>query len=209
MAAGVQYLLSGERARRFVFDLAVGRAEGLTGAHVAVDVVGGVDRRIQRSAAALRVNHQSSRGVAHDGHDICHLPHTGYERGLGALQIAVVTRGQTVEQTRHLDGACQHGSGHRTHEVGTKLPNPFGLHDMHGNVSEWCEDVYREDFYTTPEAVRANPLCEAGSDRRVVRSGSYSGFALQCRSAIRYYSVPERRDSRIGLRPAASLDAKH
>ena len=55
-------------------------------------------------------------------------------------------------------------SGGKTHPMGKKEPNQFGLHDMHGNVYEWCEDVYDPDFYSKPEATRKNPVCTSGSE---------------------------------------------
>ena len=45
-----------------------------------------------------------------------------------------------------------------TSPVGQKLPNPLGLFDMHGNVSEWCEDAYDATFYSKPEALGPNPV---------------------------------------------------
>ena len=81
-------------------------------------------------------------------------------------------------------------------------PNGFGLYNMHGNVWEWCMDVYDERFYKSPDAVRSNPLCTSGSRDRVIRGGSWSNVAWYCRSAFRHMSDPLYRGSRIGFRPA-------
>ena len=75
-------------------------------------------------------------------------------------------------------------SGIRTHAVGEKLPNGLGLYDMHGNVWEWCSD-------------------EAGS-LRVLRGGSWSGDAPNCRTAFRVTVGPTARASRNGFRLALS-----
>jgi formylglycine-generating enzyme required for sulfatase activity len=96
-----------------------------------------------------------------------------------------------------------------THPVGEKRPNPFGLHDMHGNVYEWCEDWYQADFYQ--ELVNAGepaigPLCEnPGSGWRVKRGGSWDGIARRCRSASRSRSRPNSRYSHYGFRPLRPL----
>jgi formylglycine-generating enzyme required for sulfatase activity len=90
----------------------------------------------------------------------------------------------------------------RTHEVGTKAANPFGLHDVHGNVSEWCEDVYDGGFYSRPEAVGPDPLSTSGSVGRVRRGGTWFGYARNCRSADRLWYDPWYRNSIGGLRPA-------
>jgi formylglycine-generating enzyme required for sulfatase activity len=73
-----------------------------------------------------------------------------------------------------------------TYPVGQKQPNHFGLYDMHGNVAEFCEDIYDEDFYSKPEAKGPDPLATAGSENRVVRGGHYVDGADSCRSAERY-----------------------
>lgn len=72
-----------------------------------------------------------------------------------------------------------------THPVGEKLPNPFGLFDMHGNVQEWCADVFTETFYGNPEAAGRNPVAASGSEERVVRGGHWGAHAPACRSASR------------------------
>jgi serine/threonine protein kinase/formylglycine-generating enzyme required for sulfatase activity len=85
----------------------------------------------------------------------------------------------------------------RTATVGSYEPNAFGLHDMHGNVSEWCSDWYATDAYEQ-DAGPAGP--EAG-ERRVLRGGNYrSIWAYQCRSSIRDSRPPTDHVPRIGFR---------
>ena len=81
------------------------------------------------------------------------------------------------------------------HQVGQKLPNPFGLHDMHGNVGEWCEDVLSDRL---PGGT--NPLVTTGSSVRVQRGGSWPYEQQDARSANREAYSPDYRDSYIGFR---------
>jgi len=94
--------------------------------------------------------------------------------------------------------------GDSTHPVGEKKPNDFGLHDMHGNIAEWCEDVFDEKFFSTPGAQKKNPVCTSGSEDRVVRGGCWASPDLECRSAWRDRSDPSDRHSIVGFRPAWS-----
>jgi formylglycine-generating enzyme required for sulfatase activity len=93
-------------------------------------------------------------------------------------------------------------AGGRSHPVGLKAPNGFGLHDLAGNVHEWCEDVFDEGYYSKPEATMTDPLATAGSDRRVNRGGGWDNFARFCRSASRRGIRPTDREPILGLRPA-------
>ena len=100
-------------------------------------------------------------------------------------------------------------SAGRTHPVGEKLPNPFGLHDLHGNVYEWCEDWYQQDFYQ--ELVDAgnpviDPVCEnPASGERVTRGGSWGSAECLLRSASRSRPRGNRRPRYLGFRPVMPL----
>lgn len=99
-------------------------------------------------------------------------------------------------------GWYRDNSGRTTHPVGGKKPNAAGLHDMHGNLREFCADVYEFAFYATPEASTKDPRCSSGSNP-VVRGGSWTDGALDCRSAARRRYASERRGSSTnGFRPA-------
>ncbi|MBI3273165.1 MAG: SUMF1/EgtB/PvdO family nonheme iron enzyme [Planctomycetes bacterium] len=87
--------------------------------------------------------------------------------------------------------------------VGSFPPNAWGLHDMHGNVYDWCEDVYDAGYYRHSPAT--DPLCALGSSERVVRGGSWRSDAVYCRSAYRYGYGPGNRFDIVGFRPAKPL----
>lgn len=82
------------------------------------------------------------------------------------------------------------------------LPNPFGLFDMHGGVYEWCHDVYGP-YPAEPQIDYFGPGTGPG---RVLRGGGYNYPAADCRSAYRYFTQPENRNTRIGIRVCTTVD---
>ncbi len=94
----------------------------------------------------------------------------------------------------------QENSGHRTHPVGKKQANAWGLYDMHGNVWEWCQDFYG-DYLASAAQDPSGP--DAGAFR-VIRGGGWDDPALLARAACRYAVGPAYRDDGLGFRCSSS-----
>ena len=88
------------------------------------------------------------------------------------------------------------------HKVGTKKPNPWGLHDMHGNVFEWCSD-----WYDGKLAGGIDPVGPERGSNRVLRGGSWRYSPGNCRSAYRFSLDPSFRGISLGFRVARSQSA--
>lgn len=85
----------------------------------------------------------------------------------------------------------------RTCEVGNYKPNAFGLHDMHGNVCEWCSDWYAEGYGRRDVS---DPKGPSKGSERVMRGGGWAIPARNYRSAVRGRCSPGNRDFWVGFR---------
>jgi formylglycine-generating enzyme required for sulfatase activity len=92
-------------------------------------------------------------------------------------------------------------SGQKTHAVGGKQPNAFGLYDMSGNVDEWCEDWYDGNYYASSPAT--DPQGPNSGPYRVLRGSSWDSFAAGLRSVHRFFSGTDFRFNEYGFRLAA------
>jgi len=91
-------------------------------------------------------------------------------------------------------------SDNKTHEVGQREPNGWGLYDMHGNVWEWCEDWYDSGYYK--DSPIDDPKGPNKGVSRVLRGGCWGSFAGFARSAFRFRFVPVSRLSYVSFRLA-------
>ncbi|WMW25234.1 formylglycine-generating enzyme family protein [Methanolobus sediminis] len=121
-----------------------------------------------------------------------------------ACRAGTTTRYSFGDDESELNEYCHHGNSDiGSHPVGQKKPNPFGLHDMHGNLWEWVQDVYFDNYEGAPADGNARENTDISSRVvRVLRGGSWQTSAVGCRSASRYFfpQVVRRNSSRIGLR---------
>jgi formylglycine-generating enzyme required for sulfatase activity len=81
----------------------------------------------------------------------------------------------------------------KTQPVAQKKPNAWGLFDMHGNVAEWCNDVYDAAYYA--KSSKENPRGPDDGERYVLRGGAWNSSSERCRSAARVGAVPGFQDA--------------
>jgi len=119
--------------------------------------------------------------------------------------------GETITtDLANYDGNYTYGNGpkgvyrQQTTNVGSFPPNAFGLYDMHGNVWEWCQDVWRENYNGAP--TDGSAWTSGGDSRyRLLRGGYWYYNPRLCRSAHRNYYDPGDRYYGIGFRVGVSL----
>jgi len=91
----------------------------------------------------------------------------------------------------------------KTVAVGTYPPNGFGLYDMCGNVWEWCEDNWKDNYY---QAYTDGSAWLNDSNKRLLRGGAWTSYPKQCRSASRYTYEASGRTHCNGFRVVCSID---
>jgi formylglycine-generating enzyme required for sulfatase activity len=92
-------------------------------------------------------------------------------------------------------------SASKTHSVGLKKANAWGLYDMHGNVCEWCSDWHQD--YNVHDVI--DPVGAASGSCRVMRGGGWYNESFNCRSAVRDRADPAFASNYIGFRLARSF----
>lgn len=92
----------------------------------------------------------------------------------------------------------------KTHPVGQKKPNQWGLYDMHGNVWEWIEDDWHDSYNGAPNDGHAW-IDQPRGAFRVFRGGCWDDVAQFCRSALRSFHSPDSRNGFVGFRLSRSI----
>ncbi len=121
-----------------------------------------------------------------------------YNGDLGASQLNCEQPNDVMDPIAWF---CGNSAG-STHEVGSKMPNAWGVHDMLGHLWEWCHDWYAVDYPTTPVT---DPWVGTGGPDRVTRGSSWVHEAMYARAGNRRWRGPTERFDFLGFRPVRSL----
>ncbi|MDB5340419.1 MAG: Serine/threonine protein kinaserelated protein [Planctomycetaceae bacterium] len=126
-----------------------------------------------------------------------------------ACRAGTTTRFWSGDQYDDLQQVGRHrGNGFGTHRIGTGRPNPFGLYDVHGNVTEYVRDGWNEIYFHQFEDIAAvNPTGVNDPAGCLIRGGNWSAQAAICRSASRYAIAKTTRNEFTGFRAVLSLKA--
>ena len=181
---------------------------------------------------AVVVNHQSRvKGEDHPVDDVSWIDAAEFCKNLTArlksklpasMEIQLPTEAQfeyasrAGSQTRYMSGETDTlmkeyswtiwNSQKKSHPVGEKKPNAFGLYDMNGNVWQWCRDWYSTTYYAhSPDTDPPGPDQGDPTDKgpaRVLRGGSFSVGNEDCRLARRHSAIPSQRYYSFGFRVA-------
>ena len=145
--------------------------------------------------------------------------------GMNATQVTLISSAEFIARTSSKQGGAvvtspplpaqkkpslgdyawySDNSGDKTQIVKQKLPNAFGLYDMHGNVFEWTQDCWHNDYNGAPTDGSAWTTRCQGS-QRVLRGGSWRSGSVELHSASRYRAYQYDRDNHYGFRLARDL----
>ena len=149
---------------------------------------------------------------------ICNFEANGYRLPTEAeWEYAARARDNTVDSLTYSGTSAKNklgkyawhyrNSNEETHEVGTKLPNAYGLYDMSGNVLEWCWNWYT-DSYDTGKEGGSNPTGASSGLYRVARGGNWVYYSVFCAVSCRDSYGPNSRSDFLGFRVvrASSID---
>jgi formylglycine-generating enzyme required for sulfatase activity len=123
----------------------------------------------------------------------------GENSGDAPFDATRIWRGEGIESWMEKAKA----NNNRTHPVGTKKPNAWGLYDTNGNVWEWVEDIYNKDGYAGLSTDGTANTVKGDASKRVLRGGSWSYISNCIRSAGRRNAAPDLRDDYSGFRVVA------